>query len=60
MSQDKLFDVEGKRVAVTGGAGVLCGAMVRSLAARGAKVAVIEFNLDGAKKLCDEISSDGG
>ncbi|MFP3937185.1 MAG: SDR family oxidoreductase [Phycisphaerae bacterium] len=60
MSQDKLFDVEGKRVAVTGGAGVLCGAMVRSLAARGAKVAVIDFNLDGAKKLCDEISSDGG
>jgi NAD(P)-dependent dehydrogenase (short-subunit alcohol dehydrogenase family) len=60
MSNDELFSVSGKRVAITGGAGVLCGAMCRALAARGAKVAVIDYNLDGAKKLCDEIASSGG
>jgi len=58
--KDHLFDVEGKCVAVTGGAGVLCGVMSRALAQRGAKVAVLDFNLDGATALCKEIESAGG
>ncbi len=60
MSKDELFSVEGKRIAITGGAGVLCGEMARALAERGAKLAVIDFNLDGARNLCDEIASAGG
>ena len=58
--KDHLFDVEGKCVAITGGAGILCGVMSRALAQRGAKVAVLDFNLDGATALCKEIESAGG
>ena len=57
---DRLFSVEGKCVAITGGAGVLCGAMARALALGGAKVAVLDFNLEGAEALCAEIQADGG
>jgi len=60
MNTDSLFSVEGKCVAITGGAGVLCGAMAKALAARGAKVAVLDFNLDGAEALCNDIRAAGG
>jgi len=55
-----LFDVKDKCIAITGGAGVLGAAMVRALASRGAKVAVLDFNLAGAEKLCSEITAAGG
>jgi NAD(P)-dependent dehydrogenase (short-subunit alcohol dehydrogenase family) len=58
--QDKLFDVSGKCVAITGGAGVLCRAMAKALAGRGAKVALLDFNLDGAAAVCKEIAAAGG
>ncbi|MBN1942977.1 MAG: SDR family oxidoreductase [Phycisphaerae bacterium] len=57
---DALFDVTDKCVAITGGAGILCGTMARALAERGAKVAVIDFNLAGAREICKEIESAGG
>ncbi|MGB2820210.1 MAG: SDR family NAD(P)-dependent oxidoreductase, partial [Phycisphaerae bacterium] len=57
---DQLFDVSGKCVAITGGAGVLCGEMARALAARGAKVAVLDVADDAAAKLCTEIAAAGG
>jgi len=57
---DTLFSVEGKCIAITGGAGVLCGAMVRALAARGARIAVLDVMDDAARSLCDEITSAGG
>ena len=57
---DKLFDVAGKCVAITGGAGVLCGEMARSLVARGAKVAILDFNLAAAEALCKDLSAGGG
>ncbi len=57
---DKLFDVKGKSVAITGGAGVLCGAMSRALTGRGAKVAVLDIMDDAAAALCEEIASAGG
>ena len=60
MGCDSLFSVEGKSVAITGGAGVLCGAMAKGLAARGAKVAVLDFDAERSKALCDEITSAGG
>jgi len=60
MNCDSLFTVEGKAVAVTGGAGVLCGAMAKGLASRGAKVCVIDFDAGRSKALCDEITAAGG
>jgi len=58
--QDNLFDVSGKCVAITGGAGVLCGAMGKALAVRGAKVALLDFNLPGAQAICQDIASAAG
>ena len=57
---DELFDVTGKCVALTGGAGVLCSEMARALAARGAKVAVLDIMDEAAAALCDQIASAGG
>ncbi len=57
---DELFDVSGKVVAITGAAGVLGSEMARALAARGAKVAVMDIADDDAGGLCDEIASAGG
>jgi len=58
--KDDLFAIDGKCVAVTGGAGVLCGEMARSLAARGAKVAVLDILDDAAGALCKDIADAGG
>jgi len=55
-----LFDVKGKTVVVTGGAGVLCGTMARELAACGAKVGVADFDEARATALCKEIEATGG
>ncbi|MCK5113906.1 MAG: SDR family oxidoreductase [Phycisphaerae bacterium] len=57
---DVLFDVKDKCVAITGGAGVLGGDMSKALATRGAKIAVLDFNIQGAESLCKEISAAGG
>ena len=57
---DKLFDVKDKGVVVTGGAGVLCGAMARELAARGAKVCVADYDEMRANEVCKEIEAAGG
>ena len=55
-----LFNIEGKCVAITGGAGVLCGQMAKSLAEAGAAVAILDYNLKGAAAVCDEITLAGG
>ena len=51
------FDITGKTVVVTGGAGVLCAAICRSLAQAGAKVAVLDLNSIVAEQLAAEISN---
>jgi len=55
-----LFGVEGKCIAVTGGAGVLCSEMAKALAARGANVAVLDIMDEAAAALCKEITGAGG
>jgi NAD(P)-dependent dehydrogenase (short-subunit alcohol dehydrogenase family) len=55
----KLYDISGKTAVVTGGAGVLCAAMCRALAAAGAKVAVLDLNAEAAKALAADIRSSG-
>lgn len=53
------FDLSDKTAVVTGGAGVLCAAMCRALAAAGAKVAVLDLNAKAAEALAAEICSSG-
>ena len=49
-----------KTVAVTGGGGGIGGATARRFAGEGAKVAVLDLNLDAAKKVAGEIVTGGG
>ena len=53
-------DLKGKVAVVTGGGGVLCGAMAKALAACGAKVAVLDLRQESADKVADEINTAGG
>ncbi|MCE5327351.1 MAG: SDR family oxidoreductase [Planctomycetaceae bacterium] len=55
-----LFDISGKVIAITGGAGVLGGQMARDLAARGAKVVVVDYDSLRANQVCKEIEAAGG
>jgi NAD(P)-dependent dehydrogenase (short-subunit alcohol dehydrogenase family) len=57
---EELYDLEGKVVAVTGGGGVLCGAMSRALGSVGAKVSVLDISFKSAQKVAEEITSAGG
>lgn len=50
-----LFQLSGRVAAITGGAGVLCGAMSRALARLGVKVAVLDILEDEAKRVANEI-----
>ena len=55
-----LFSVEGKRIAITGGAGVLCREMAFALARRGAKICLIDYDEMRANEACKVIESEGG
>jgi NAD(P)-dependent dehydrogenase (short-subunit alcohol dehydrogenase family) len=55
----KLYDFSNKTAVVTGGAGILCAAMCRALAAAGAKVAVLDLNTEAAESLAAELRSTG-
>jgi NAD(P)-dependent dehydrogenase (short-subunit alcohol dehydrogenase family) len=52
--------VAGKKAFITGGAQGLGAAMARMLAAEGAKVAIADINLDGAKAVAAEINAAQG
>jgi NAD(P)-dependent dehydrogenase (short-subunit alcohol dehydrogenase family) len=56
----KIFDLSGKSAVVTGGAGVLCGALCRGLAREGVKVAILDINQLAAEGLAKEINLSGG
>ncbi|GAG91586.1 unnamed protein product, partial [marine sediment metagenome] len=55
-----LFELKGKSVVITGGGGVLCGAIARALAGAGAKIAVLDLVEQAARKVTEEISAEGG
>ena len=50
--------LEGRSALVTGGASGIGAATCRRLAAEGARVAVTDMNLDGAREIADEIGGD--
>lgn len=54
------FNVKDKVFAITGGAGVLCSEMVNELAEAGAKVAILDLDIEKAKALAEEIINNGG
>jgi len=60
MDNNKLFNISGKVVVITGGGGVLCGEMARALSKCGAKVAILDLRENIAVKLAYEITKHGG
>jgi len=52
--------LEGKTVVVTGGGGGIGGATCRRFAQEGAKVAVLDLNLEAAEKVAGAIRAEGG
>jgi len=55
-----LFDLTGKIVVVTGGGGVLCSTLSRTLAEAGARLAVLDINLAAAESVASDIRERGG
>jgi NAD(P)-dependent dehydrogenase (short-subunit alcohol dehydrogenase family) len=52
----RFFDLTGQTAAVTGGAGILCTAIVRMLVAHGVNVAILDLAGDRAQALADELN----
>jgi NAD(P)-dependent dehydrogenase (short-subunit alcohol dehydrogenase family) len=59
-SVDRLFNIDGMRIALTGGAGVLGREMALALAARGARICLIDYDEFRANEVCKEIDDAGG
>lgn len=53
-------DLSGKVAVVTGAGGVLCSAFAKTLARAGAKIALLDLNLEAAENFANEIVSEGG
>ncbi|MBN1641847.1 MAG: SDR family oxidoreductase [Anaerolineae bacterium] len=57
---NELFSLEGKVAVLTGGGGVLCGALSRALGKVGVKVAVLDIFVQAAQAVVDDIVAEGG
>lgn len=53
-------DLSGKVAVVTGAGGVLCSYFAKVLARAGARVALLDLNLEAAQSFADEITAEGG
>jgi NAD(P)-dependent dehydrogenase (short-subunit alcohol dehydrogenase family) len=63
MSKDyinSLFSLEGQVAVLTGGGGVLCGALSRAFGKAGVKVAVLDIIPAAAQAVVDDVVADGG
>jgi len=56
----ELFSLEGKVAVITGAGGILFGAVARSLAEMGVKVAALDLRLPEAQSTANDISKNGG
>ncbi len=57
---EQLFTVQDRVAIVTGGGGVLCGAMSQALASAGARVVVMDISLEAAQTVVDSILAENG
>jgi len=57
---EEMFDLKGKVAAAIGAGGVLAGEMARGLAKAGAKVAVLDLNVENAEKAAASIRDECG
>ena len=57
---DEFYDFSGSTAVITGGTGFLGAEMCKTLAALGAKVAILDINLEKTKLLASEINAAGG
>lgn len=55
-----MFDLKGKTALVTGGASGIGKAIVQLFAKQGAIVNILDFDVDAARQLADQINKDGG
>lgn len=53
-------DLEGKVAVITGAGGIICSRLAEALAAAGAKVALLDRNLEKAQDFANSIVKDGG
>lgn len=56
MNISDFFNVKDKTIVITGGAGVICSEMARSLGSLGAKIAVLDLSESAMEKLSKELS----
>lgn len=54
------IDLKNKVVVVTGAGGIICSHLAKAVASCGAKVALLDLNVESAKKTADEIVKTGG
>lgn len=54
------IDLKDKVVVVTGAGGILCSLFAKAVAKCGAKVALLDLNLEAAQGYADEITAEGG
>jgi NAD(P)-dependent dehydrogenase (short-subunit alcohol dehydrogenase family) len=59
MDLENFGDLSGQVGVLTGGAGVLCSTMAWGLRASGAKIAVLDINLEGAEKVAADLCQEG-
>jgi NAD(P)-dependent dehydrogenase (short-subunit alcohol dehydrogenase family) len=59
-SLSQLFNLQDSVAVLTGGGGVLCATMSKALAQAGARVAVLDINLEAAQKVVTDIQAGGG
>ncbi|HKC87393.1 MAG TPA: SDR family NAD(P)-dependent oxidoreductase, partial [Blastocatellia bacterium] len=55
----KMYDFTGRTIVITGGAGVLCGAIARALVGCGANVAVLARSREKGEATLDRLSGPG-
>lgn len=56
---EELFEVKDKCIVITGGAGILCSTIARQLAAHGAKICIVDYDVFRANELCKKIEAEG-
>ena len=57
---DKLFDLTGKTAVITGGSGILCGAMAKAMAEHGCKVGILGRTNAKVDEMVSNIQEVGG